>query len=95
MVGRRRLVGVVSEASRGSVEDEPAPTPGADAAAHLDEEAGGAVGGDGEVRRAVDQVVAGGLDELAEVERRAAAHRQVPRQRSRLRPHTAHDQARI
>ena len=80
---RRRLFDVVGDASVVPVEDEPAPSPGAYAAAHLDEEAGGAVRLDADVSGAADDEVSGLFDELQQVER-LTAHRQIPRQRTRL-----------
>ena len=87
--GRRRLrpVDVVRQLTVVAVEDEPASTPRADAAAHLDEEPGGAVRRHGDVGGAADDEVSGLLDEREQVER-LTAHWQVPRQRPRLRPHT-------
>jgi len=87
--GRRRLrpVDVVRQLAVVAVEDEPASTPRADAAAHLDEEPGGAVRRHGDVGGAADDEVSGLLDEREQVER-LTAHWQVASQRPRLRPHT-------
>ena len=77
---RLELVGVVVEATAAAVEDEPAPVPRAQLAAHL-----GQVAMTGARRHldvaALSQVVSGRLDELTQVQRRLA-DRKITSQRS-------------
>jgi len=76
---RLQLVGVVVEASPATVEDEPAPVPGAQLAAHLGQVAVAGARSHLDVP-ALSEAVPGGLDELTQVERRLA-HRQVASER--------------